>query len=232
MKKIFIISLVLFLCISCTVNDRIAVFEDQGLAGSIDERDYVEYIDTDAFEAQLTFLGMGSQYFIFECSVENFSSDTIFMYAEDYRMDTGLGKLLSPYTQDELIDLLQHEKSQWKKEKKNRTIWNSIVAGLGVVAAAASGSGVAENVFYSAEPLAFIFEERSFYQRNIKSVEDEMAYVFDMGFEDEVIPPGATLFKDLLFPLQLVTDDVHIVYENDRQSDECWFDERIFKRPR
>lgn len=229
MKQVFGLLILLSLLTACvTTNDWYGDPLVSEPYASTDETDYTCYLDHSDLSARITYIGIGSTYFIFECQIENISTDTLSISSAEFAMDVYDGRVVPALHPEELSIQLEDEKRQLKKEKKKRTLWNSIITGLGILATATTGAPVAENILFSAEPIAYIFEERSFYQRNIASVKDEISYVNEMSMSDYRIPPGESLTRDLHFEVQLVTSDVDIIYTRYRRESRCMFNSDLF----
>lgn len=186
------------------------------------------YIEDSLLNLEVAYIGAIGHSFIFECTIENNSSENLLIDKRLFSMELN-DQIVTPNDEDQIINDLKRDRTQLKKRKKDATIISGIIVGLGVIAGASEGLNPGELLLYNADPIIAIFDERRWYQRNIESVEDEVMYIQEAQFKDQVIPPGQSLTRDVLFPTTKVKSEVTIVFTYSGEQYSVTFPKKIFR---
>ena len=211
---------------SCITERSIFYDYDEGNEDSGDLYE-CQYLDS-LIEISYGYVGATPNYFIFELNMVNRSAEDHLIQHQDFTMDVKDGLVSKAYWKDEVLEILDIEQEALKKEKKKRTVWNAILTGLEIVLTSGQGVSVGESLLYSAEPVFYIFDERRFYERNIRSSEEERAYVIEYTLDEAVVAGHDSVSFDLLFPLQPIISDVDIIYTHARHERKCRMDRSTF----
>lgn len=188
---------------------------------------YVVDCQGDNHSIAVKYLGFSNLYFIFEMQFTNEAPDTQLITRTDFAMDVLDGRVEKPFDKYSLVDLLYQNHDELKKVRKRRTTWAAILTGLELVATLGQ-SNVASTILYGTESTIYILEERNFIQREMNTLDEEINYVYDLALDTIYIPPGESIYADLLFPIQPIDSDVDIMYTHDRQETRCRFDRSLF----
>ena len=187
------------------------------------------WISDSLLSVDIAYIGAIGHSYVFECTIENYSDQSIIVDKSDFYMSFNQSAVL-PANEDSLVEDLKNDKKRLKKSKKGNTLFGGILVGIGVVAGAASGLPASEVLAYSADPVIAIFEDRVWHDRNIGSIEDEIEYIRGAQFDQNVIRPGGILTRDLLFPSKRVRSDVDVFYSGPDSDYIITFPKKIFPR--
>ena len=204
MKKYFILITYLILFIGCASNS---------VRNQLPQDEVYAYIEGDDLDIEIIYIGRTPTYQIFETIINNKTGAPMNIDRHQFSMHlTHNGDILRPYNTEDLTELLQSEKQNLKKIKKNRTILGAVTTGLSLLASATTGVPIAENLLFNTESVSYIIEERRFIQRNIDSMDDELEYIKSSQLSQVHIPGGKSISKDLLFPIAKMKKDVEIIF--------------------
>lgn len=220
----FLILVLFFICIACST------FKDGQIYKTFSEEDIeVSAVEDSLFRAEIAYLGAVGHSYLFECSILNYSNNHLFVDKDQFAMMMNDLVLLEPADEDNLIEQLNQERSKLKKRKKTSMIIGGVLIGLSTLAGAAQGINPIENLAYNVDPVIGILEERRWYQEDIKTVEDEIKYIRAAQFNRDIIGPGESLTRDVLFPTTKVNTDVIIFFVYDDLEYTFTFPKRAFK---
>ena len=179
------------------------------------EETYASITD-DLVEMELVYVGTTPNYHIIECSMTNKASSEHVLDRFNFEMINKKRKVILPALDpDEAERLLSREQKKIKKEKKANLIGGLVLTGLSAVVNAGAGASVAENIFLTAESAIYIADDNRFYNRNIKSIEDEKEYIYEMVLDQAIVPPRSRVTRDLLFPVTKMKGPVEIMYKSE-----------------
>lgn len=172
-------------------------------------------IADESIEMELVYVGTTPNYHIIECTLLNKGESDHTLDRFNFEMINVKKKVslpaLDPY---EAELLLNREQKKIKKEKKVNLIGGLVLTGLSAVANAGAGASVAQNIFLTAESAIYIADDSRYYNRNIKSIEDEKLYIAEMVLDQFIVAPRSRITKDLLFPVEKMRGPVEIIYKS------------------
>lgn len=202
----------------------------------VPESDDVEHIDgmvyqkcnADDYHLDVAFAEDAFDYLIFHVRFTNYSLDSIYLSFRDFEMDLLPGdrlkseRTLPAINVDDYLNFLDNEQDQLKKQKKNRTIGNLIIAGLDAVSiAAGSGGNLGAALSYAAESSIYIAEERNAFRVAELSIEDEKEYLLDWVLYDAYVLPEDHFDFDIIFDRLPIDANLSLTSEVGNQ--ECIF---------
>ena len=197
-----VLILTLLTVYSCKSNQ--AGFGDQEVYAAVSD----EYIDM-----ELTYVGTTFDYHIMECYIVNKYSTPITLDRFNFELINEKKNIKdSPLSPEEAIALLETQQDRLKKQKKASVIAGIFAVGLGVASNATLGGSVANNVAYSVESALYIADDNRFFNRNIKSIDDEMIYIDDYVLDMMTVPAGAKVSADVIFAIHKMRGNVDILY--------------------
>jgi hypothetical protein len=201
-----------------------------GIYQAIDEdKIQVGIISADDLVLEVAYIGAIGHSYIFECTLENLRSEEIVIDKSQFYLDLGHQDIVFCAEEDHLIEGIKADVKRYKIERKNSTAINILGAVSAVLSVATPGVSVAETVVFSAEPIFAIFDDRRWYKRGIKSLEDEIVYIDQAQYDKEVIRPYNQSTRDLLFPTTFkIERDLNLVWSFDDQEYVITFPKEIF----
>ena len=180
---------------------------------NIDNNEVFAVVSDQYIDMELTYVGATFDYHIMECYIVN-------KYDRDITLDRFNFELINekrnvgerPYSPDEAIALLDTQQDRLKKQKRASLVTGILTTGFNVAANAALGGSAVNSVAYGIESAIYIADDSRFYNRNIKSLEDEMIYINDYVLETMIIPAGGKVTADVIFPIHNMRGDVQILF--------------------
>ncbi len=178
---------------------------------------------------EVAYIGAIGHSFVFECAVTNLSNRSIFIDKSQFRFTMNGKRILKPIQEEEIVSDLIKESKSIKKRRKADTAIGILGVGLNVLLGASSGLSVGESLLTNAEPVVYIMDDRRWYNQNIESVEDEIAYVRSAQFDNQMILPDDTIVRDILFPTIIVEGDIDFSLHYNDEVYIITFPQNIFK---
>lgn len=196
----------------------------------VDHEDvHIGIIEDSLVNIEIAYVGAIGHSFIFECAIENNSNNSIVVDKNMFHMELSEDRTLSSIEDDYIVSNLRKNREELRKDKKTSTIFSGIMVGISAIAGVASGANVGEVLLFNAEPIAYIFDDRRWYDRNIKTVEDEIEYIRTAQFDSTRIYPGSNEVRDLLFPTTKIKKDVTVNCYLNEQEYYFTFPRKIFR---
>ncbi len=205
----------------------------KGYYPDTDEQIYAAITDDD-LTIDVTYIGAVPEYHIFELYVENHTDKSLTIEREDIQLlIPSKDKLISPWTDEELIYTLEEEQKKLKKKKKTLAILGALSVAVDVLAVSTGGGAAAEVIYYGAESTAYIVDEQRFMKRAINSIDDEKLYIKEQNLKTVTIPPGQSAVQDVLFPIipKRTKDDVEFIYRGPKSDYTLIFESRYMRAP-
>lgn len=176
-------------------------------------------LSDEEIEIEVIYIGATPDYLIFETYIKNKSKIDLPVSTDHFSLhENESGSVIPPYETKEVISKLESQQKHMRKEKRKRTLLGVIVAGAGLLTNSISGVGIAENLWYNSESVAYVFDERRWIQRNIKSLDEEIQYIENNNLKAETILPGESITRDLLFPIKKYSGLLEVRFNHPRQD--------------
>ncbi len=212
MTRVFnFLFLIILLSSSCSRQTVEWVYMDP-VSEEIKEIDNLRYLtcDADSYKLKLAYVEDAFKYIIFHAELESYHRDTLLIEIKDIRWAEGKDDNIwrNVINKNELLSALEKERDDIRKAKKTSTITNAVIAGLEVLAIAASPGGGASALFYAAESGVYIAEDRAAFNVASLSVDDEKKYIEDWVLSEEDLPPYEMLDFDLIIDRRLYTKPI------------------------
>ena len=180
---------------------------------NIDNNEVFAVVSDQYIDMELTYVGATFDYHIMECYIVN-------KYDRDITLDRFNFELINekrnvgerPYSPNEALTLLDTQQERLKKQKRASLVTGILTTGFNVAANAALGGSAVNSVAYGIESAIYIADDSRFYNRNIKSIEDEKIYINDYVLETMIIPAGDKVTADVIFPIHNMRGDVQILF--------------------
>ena len=180
---------------------------------NIDNNEVFAVVSDQYIDMELTYVGATFDYHIMECYIVN-------KYDRDITLDRFNFELINekrnvgerPYSPNEALTLLDTQQERLKKQKRASLVTGILTTGFNVAANAALGGSAVNSVAYGIESAIYIADDSRFYNRNIKSIEDEKIYINDYVLETMIIPAGDKVTADVIFPIHKMRGDVQILF--------------------
>ena len=180
---------------------------------NIDNNEVFAVVSDQYIDMELTYVGATFDYHIMECYIVN-------KYDRDITLDRFNFELINekrnvgerPYSPNEALTLLDTQQERLKKQKRASLVTGILTTGFNVAANAALGGSAVNSVAYGIESAIYIADDSRFYNRNIKSIEDEKIYINDYVLETMIIPAGGKVTADVIFPIHKMRGDVQILF--------------------
>ena len=180
---------------------------------NIDNNEVFAVVSDQYIDMELTYVGATFDYHIMECYIVN-------KYDRDITLDRFNFELINekrnvgehPYSPNEALTLLYTQQERLKKQKRASLVTGILTTGFNVAANAALGGSAVNSVAYGIESAIYIADDSRFYNRNIKSIEDEKIYINDYVLETMIIPAGDKVTADVIFPIHKMRGDVQILF--------------------
>jgi len=186
-------------------------------------------IGDESFEMEIAYVGAIGHSFIYECYFKNTGEQPIVIDKSNFYMEHGDGQIIFPSEGYAIAEQLEQEQKDLKKEKKRATTAGIIGVGLTALIGASTGAPVGETLLFSAEPIAYIFDDRRWYNKGIESIEDENEYVRNAQFNHQKVLPGQEMTRDLLFATTKIKSDVTLHYTHVDFPYSVTFPKKVFR---
>jgi len=186
-------------------------------------------VGNDDFELEIAYVGAIGHSFVYECYMKNYSDEAIVVDKSNFYMEHGDGQVIFPSEGSAIAEHLRREKKNLKKQKKSNTALGFFTVGLSTLASVSTGVPVGEALLFNAEPIFYIFDDKRWYNKGIESVEDEINYVQEAQFDQEILQPGQEIVRDLLFATTKIKTDVMLHYSHKDEPYSVTFPKKIYR---
>ena len=185
------------------------------LSDEVENSDNMKYqiCNAESYKLKLAYVEDAFKYFIFHGELESYHKDTLYLQSENVQWaisNTGGEIWRDVLDKNDLLSSLDQENEEIKKAKKNSTIANAIIAGIEVLAIAATPGGGVNALVYAAESGAYIAEDREAFNVASLSVEDERNYIEDWVLSEKTLAPYDKVDFDILIDRNLNARPIQI----------------------
>jgi len=221
MKKLLFIGVVLIVLSSCSSSRTFYNKPQSDIHYGVAQDDLAV--------VEMAFIGALGSNFIFECTIDNISEREITIDQQDFMLLVEGQSDILPLDVSQESERLIQEQKRLKKQKKTNTILTIVGVGITALAGASSGASAGESIAFAAEPLIYMADDIDWSNRNIKSVDEEVAYLRSALFAGDIIAPGKSVTKDVLFAIEQIKGEVTLLMVKGNREYAVDFDSSLFR---